>query len=120
MPARTWPAHQRTTGDRSAAFASVSRGSTAHRFGAAMLTARFHPEQLVCEALGFIEGEMAGAPAVANGLADERGSKMTRVRIADGACRRRDGYAVDLLQVFRREIRVMKRQPFGHRPANAK
>ena len=69
-----------------------------------MLTARFHPEQLVCEALGFIEGEMAGAPAVANGLADERGSKMTRVRIADGACSRRDWHAFDLLHVLRIQI----------------
>ena len=84
------------------------------------LTAQFRPEQLVFEPLGRIEGEMARAPAVADGLAYERGSEMTRVRIADGACGRRDRYAIDLFHVFRREIRVVKRQPFGHGPANAK
>jgi hypothetical protein len=51
------------------------------------------PEQFLFESLGFIEREMARASAVANCPACERGSEMTRARIADGACRRRDGYA---------------------------
>ena len=50
------------------------------------------------EPLGRIEGEIARAPAVVNRLAYERRAKMTRVRIADGACSRRDWHTVDLLQ----------------------
>lgn len=55
------------------------------RFSAPILTKRFRPEQLLFELLGLIEREMARAPAVVNRLAYESRSKMTRVRIADGA-----------------------------------
>src|SRR5438093_13434647 len=105
--------------DRSAAFASVSRGITANRLGAAILTTGSRPEQLLFEPLGLIEREMARAPAVMNRLAYKSGSKMTRLRIRDGARRRRDGYAFDPLYIFRREIRVVKRQALRHPPANA-
>src|SRR5438093_5660125 len=106
--------------DRSAAFASVSRGITANRLGAAILTTGSRPEQLLFEPLGLIEREMARAPAVMNRLAYESGSKTTRMRIPDGARRRRDGYAFDPLYLVRREIRVVKRQGLRHGPANAK
>src|SRR2546422_9960802 len=106
--------------DRSEAFASVSRGITANRLGAAILTTRSRPEQLFLEPLGLIERKMAGAPAVINRLAYESGSKMRCVRVPDGACSRRDWHAFDPLYVFRREIRVVKRQALRHGPANAK
>ncbi|MBI3264027.1 MAG: hypothetical protein HYZ58_12880, partial [Acidobacteria bacterium] len=54
--------------DRSAAFASVSPRVTANRFGAAILTTRFRPEQLLFELLGLIERQMARPPAVVNRL----------------------------------------------------
>jgi hypothetical protein len=67
--------------DRSVAFALVSRGITAKRFGSSSLTARFRAEQLLLEPLGLIEGQLARAPAVVDRLAYESGSKMTRVGI---------------------------------------
>src|SRR3990172_4208981 len=105
--------------DRSAAFGSASRGITADRFGTAILTARFRPEQLLLETLGLIECEMARSPAVVNGLAYEGRSKVTRLRIADGACSRRDWHAFDPLHVFRLEIRVVKHQALWHGTPNA-
>ena len=95
-------------------------GIFANRFGPAILTTRSRPEQLLFEPLGLIEREMARAPAVINRLAYESWSKMRRVRVPDGACSRRDWHAFDPLYVFRREIRVVKRQALRHGPANAK
>src|SRR5258708_12547252 len=109
-PARTWQAHQRTPGDRLAAFASVSRGGTANRFGAAILTARFRPEQLAVELLGLVEGELARTPAVADGLADERGSEMTPVRIANGAAGPPDRHPPHLFHVFRPALALLNPQ----------
>ena len=80
--------------------------------------ARFRPEQLLFEPHGLIERQMARSPAVVNRLPYESGSKMTRVRIPDGACGRRDWHAFDLLHLFRLEIRVVEYQALGHRTTN--
>lgn len=105
--------------DRSAAFALVSGGVSANQFGAALVTTRLRTEQLLFELLGLVDGQMARSPAIVNCLSYQSGTKMTRVRIPDSACRRRDGHALDLLQILRPEVRVVKCQTLGHSPTNA-
>jgi len=84
------------------------------------LTARFRPEQFLFELLGLLQRQMARSPAVVHRLPYEHWSKMTHVRIPDGARSPRDWHAFELLHVFRLEIRVVKRQALWHGSANAK
>lgn len=51
---------------------------------------------------------------------DKRTSEMRGMHVADGARGCRDGYAFDLLDVLRFEIRVVKYQVSGHCATNAK
>jgi LigD-like primase-polymerase len=82
------------------------------------LATPFRPEQLVFELLGLIECQMAHSPAVVDRLPNERGSKMACVRIANGACRRRDWHAFDPLNIARLEVRVVERQALRHGTTN--
>src|SRR5437870_1764651 len=100
--------------DQSAPFESVSRGVTADRLRAAILTARFRPEQLLFKLLGVIERQMARSPAVVNRLAYKSRSKMSRVRIPNGACSRRHWHAFDLLYLSRLEVGIVNRQALRH------
>jgi len=65
-------------------------------------------QEFFLQAIGFIECQVARLASVRDCLADERRSEMGGVHVADGARGRRDGYAIDLLDVLWFEIRVVK------------
>ena len=63
---------------------------------------------------------MALSTAICNRLSDKSWSKVGRVCIANGACRRRNRDAFDALLVVSLQIRIVDHQVRGRRASDAK
>jgi hypothetical protein len=61
---------------------------------------------------------MTRAPAVRDGLTDERGSDMGGMNVSNGAFSRGNGDALDLLHVLWLEVGIVKCQILRRRAAN--
>lgn len=65
-------------------------------------------QEFFFEPISFIKSQVACLASVRDCLPDERRPEMSRMHVTYGARGRRNGYAFDLPDILRFEIRVMK------------